>query len=287
MRFKTFESFSSLFEKQIPLSNDLEEYTVEDKGKGKFTVEIEGIEKEFSVMPVPSDIDEYEKLFFSLVQSLDADDPSLMYTAIKKIENMPYHFGNLSSTSLSLNNVKELSINLTPEQREALSISETEFLKDNFKQLDKSIKNSITKYLKKTAQIYAVVLESLFYYMRNGDSKKFYDGMDFNSILKTYQEALDLSAKKYDIELQGPYSDIKNKNTIDNPVEYAYWSASKDDRNWIIRATTSPGDLNSEENVIGKKGLNLTFLDDKNKEISDLYTSFPYYELEKKLSSFI
>jgi hypothetical protein len=287
MRFHTFEEF--ILEGNVPLSVNLKEYTVTDLGDGKFSVEIDGAEKQFSVLPIPEDIEQYEVAFFDLNNAMETESPSKLYDAIKKIESMNYDFGNVASVSLSLNNVEGLALELTDQQNELIKTSEVDFLKNNFSSLNKSLKNSIMQYLQETAQLYAIVLESLFYYTREGDITQFYEGMDFNAIVDEYQQAVDLCAEKHGIVYNGPYSDIKNKAGVESPVDYIYWVAEDKDtaKKWILRATTSPQSLNSEENIIGKKGLNFTFLDEKMKEISDDYTSFPYFDLEKKATSFI
>lgn len=287
MRFYTFEEF--ITEGNVPLSINLKEYTVKDLGEGKFSVEIDGAEKQFSVLPIPDDIEEYEKAFFDLNSAMETESPSKLFEAIKRIESMNYDFGNVASVSLSLNNVEGLALQLSPEQNDMVKTSEVDFLKNSYSSLNKDLKNSIMQYLQETAQLYAIVLESLFYYTRTGDVAKFYEGMDFNAIIDEYQQTIDLCTEKHDIVYDGPYSDLKNKAGVESPVDYVYWQAEDKEtaKKWILRATTSPQFLNSEENIIGKKGLNFTFLDDKLKEIGEDYTSFPYFDLEKKAASFI
>jgi L-rhamnose mutarotase len=287
MRILSFNEF--LFEKEIPLSADLKEYTVNDLGEGKFSVEIDGTEKQFSVIPVPEDLGEYKEVFFELMKSLDAENPAKIYGVVKKIENMSYDFGNMLSTSLSLSNVKELSISLTDTQKSLMMASEEEFLKTEYDSLDRNIKNSILQYLKDLAQRYAIVLEALFYYTRTGDEKDFYEGMNFDGILQEYQKVIDKCSEKHGIVYDGPYADPKNNVSVDSPVDYAFWKAEekKTGKKWILRATTSPEFLNSEENIIGKKGLNFTFLDQEEKEIAENFTSFPSYELEKRAEQFL
>jgi hypothetical protein len=287
MRILSFNQF--LLEKEIPLSADLKEYTVNDLGEGKFSVEIDGVEKQFSVTPVPENLQDYKEVFFELMKSLDEENPAKMYAVIKKIENMSYDFGNMLSTSLSLSNVKELSISLTDTQKSVMMASEEEFLKSEYDSLDRNIKSSILQYLKDLAQRYAIVLEALFYYTRSGNEQDFYEGMNFETILQEYQNVIDKCSEKHGIVYDGPFSDLTNKNQIDSPVDYAYWKAEEKSsgKKWILRATTSPAFLNSEENIIGKKGLNFTFLDEDEKEIAENFTSFPSYELEKKAEQFL
>lgn len=283
----SFQEF--LNEKEIPLSASLDDYTVNDKGEGKFTVEIDGVEKQFSVLPVPKDIKAYEKIFFDLNNAINDTNPVEIYKALKDIEGLQYNFGNLFSTSLSLSNVKELALALTDTQRILLQTSESEFLKKYFSALPKETKAAVLEYLMKTAQLYAIVLESLFYFTRTGDVKKFFDGMDFKTILEEYQSVIDSCSEKHGVIYTGPYADPKNKTEIDAPVEYAYWFAEdkKSGKRWLVRGTVSPGDLNSEKNIIGKKGTNFTFLTNSLEEIDKRYTSFPAYELEKKVEEYI
>jgi hypothetical protein len=287
MRFYTFNEF--ITEGNVPLSVNLKEYTVKDLGEGKFAVEIDGAEKQFSVLPIPEDITEYEKAFFDLNTAIEKDSPAKLFKAIKQIESMNYDFGNISSVSLSLNNVEGLALQLTDDQNQQIKTSEEDFLRNNYSTLNKALKNSIMQYLQETAQLYAIVLESLFYYTRTGAIEKFYDGMDFNSLLAEYQQTVDLCAEKHGVVYDGPYSDLKNKAKIEAPVDYAYWQATEKEtgKKWVLRATTSPQYLNSEENIIGKKGLNFSFLDEDLNEISEDYTSFPYYDLEKKAKAFL
>ena len=285
---KLFEEF--IIEKEIQLDDILSEYTVNDKGEGKFTVEIDGVEKQFSVIPVPDDIDTYRDIFDDLHYAIKKSDPVKIYRVLEAIIGLPYDFGNLFSTSLSLNNVSSLMLDLTEEQRVLLQSSESEFLKEYFSTLSKSIKDSILKYLINTAQLYAIVIESLFYYMDNGKIDEFFKGMNFDAILDKYQEEVDKVKESLELNIEGPYSDIKNKIKIDQPVDYTFWIAQDktEQLRWVIQATTSASNLNSEENITGIKGLNFSFSNViSSTDIEKKYLNIPIDDLEEYTRTFL
>lgn len=265
MKLLKFNEF--LNEDKMPLSDQFEEYTVNDMGEGKFIVNIDNVDRQFSVVPIPDDMDTYVNLYHDLNNAINSKSPLAIYNLIKRAEKLPYKFGNLFPLELSLNNISELSTTLTEDQQNQLKLSEHDFLKNNFATLDKSLRATIMKYLYDISKMYAIVLESLFYYTRTGKSDTFYDSMDYSQIIKTYDDLI----KKYLSDAKGPF-DIKGQ-TIDSPSEFAYWSFNKD--TYYIRATTSPSDLNSEENIRGVKGLSLTILDSDKQEISKEFVSIP------------
>ena len=135
------------------------------------------------------------------------------------------------------------------------------------------------KYLYDIAKTYAIVLEAMFYYMRNGDKKEFYDSMNFFGIIKEYQEVI----SSIDKDAIGP-TDEKG-NDVTTEIEYVYWkiSSPKSGNEYFLRATTSPELLNSEENMTGTKGLNVSILDDKKSEIRKDLNNVPLFNLSNIL----
>lgn len=273
LNFKTF-----LLEK-IELSKNLEEFDVEDKGNGKFTVNIDNVERQFSVLPLPDDTNKYNELFFKLNDSITKKNPSSIYKTLVYAESLPYDFGHLISASVSLSNVSGLDLALTDSQKTELQTSPEIFLDKQFTSLSKTLRNNIMKYLYDTAKIYAIVLESMFYYMRTGDKKEFYDSMNFFSILKEYQDVI----MSIDKEAEGP---VDNEGaSINSEIEYAYWKivSKNTDKTYFLRATTSPELLNSEENMTGTKGLNVSVLNSDKGEIRKDLNNVPLFELSNKL----
>jgi hypothetical protein len=120
----------------------------------------------FTVLPLPADVEEYRKAFEELSTVVENGRPVEMYDTLLKLQNMAYEFGNVVPASLSLQNVPSLSMGLSDEQRELLKKSSHDFLSTQFSSLSKELKGAILLYLKKTAQLYAIVLECMFYYIR-------------------------------------------------------------------------------------------------------------------------
>jgi hypothetical protein len=281
-RFFTFWNF--LQEKEVAMSPQLQTVRVQDLGDGKFSYEMNGAPIQFSVIPIPTDLEEINEMFVRITTALKNGVPLEMFKVAQEAQNSKYAFGNLVSSSLSLNNVKNLSISITDEQRKLLNTSEEEFLKTQFSLLDKKNKDAIIEYLREICMFYGVFLECLFYYTRSGDTEKFYQGKDFFNILREYQSVVDTCEKNLKINFSGPFSNAKMENKVDSPVEYAYWKFSKKSKNFLLRATTSTVLLNSEENIQGKKGLNASIITGEEKEISKELNNFPIYELEERIS---
>lgn len=163
-KFRTYDTF--LGEEEVPLSTDLEDYEVESLGDGKFSFTVENSKREFSVLPPPKDIREYEAAFEKLTESMESGIPERLYATLDLLQKMPYDFGNLVSDSLSLENVQKLELSLDDKQRASLKSSPTDFLRDQFSTLGKDIKAATLSYLKKRSQMYAIALECLFYHLR-------------------------------------------------------------------------------------------------------------------------
>lgn len=160
----TFNDF--IAEELVHLSDELDEFTVQNEGDGKFSMESEGAPVNFTVLPVPSDTKFYEELFKELSQAVEDEVPVELYQCLEKMQKLPYKFGNVVSASLSLENVPALPMSLTDEQKAMLK-TPVEFLKTQFGSISKELKSAVVLYLKKRAQLYAVVLECLFFYLRS------------------------------------------------------------------------------------------------------------------------
>lgn len=284
-RFFSFTQF--LLEKEVPLSSPIEDYTVKDMSNGKFEMNWGGAPYIFSVNPVPKDLDTYRKVFYTLINSIQSSIPSKMYEAVEEAQALPFKFGNIFSSSLSLSNVKDLEINLTDSQKNTLKTSETEFLENDFASLPKETKNDIIEYLKDLAERAAVVLECLFYYTRTGDEKNFYQSQNFDSLVDSYTDIVDNAQEKKKFILDGPFDSYNSNEPVQFQVDYIYWKMEnkKTSKRYVLRATTSPELLNTEDKIGKKLGLTLGILDEKGNEISDDLTRFPAEELEDRIDS--
>lgn len=284
-RFYSFSQF--LLEKELAVSPALREYVVQDLGEGKFEMEKDNSPVQFSVNPVPKDLTTYRVTLEEIIQAVESNIPYRLYEIIQKIENLPYKFGNVFTRSLSLSNVDGLDVTLTDAQRIALKASEKEFLKSEFASLSQQIKDAVISYLKDIAEMAAVVLECLFYYTKNGDKEEFFEGKNFDEMIKTYQDIIESCKEKDEITFDGPYDSDKLNNEIDSPKDFVFWKINlhKKESKYILRAPTSPKILNADDNVGKKAGLNFTILSTKLEEISKDYTRFPAEELKEKLTS--
>lgn len=282
-RFHSFSQF--LLEKELAVSPALKEYEVKDLGEGKFEMEKDNSPVQFSVNPIPKDLDTYHDTLHEIVEAIMSETPYKMYEVIQKIEKLPYQFGNIFSTSLSLSNVKGLDVSLTDAQRNALEASEVDFLKSEFASLPQQIKDAVLTYLRDIAEMAGVVLECLFYYTRTGDKEEFFQGKNFDELLNSYRDIIDACQEKDEIVFDGPYDSEKLSNEIDSPKDFTYWKIDlkRASRKYILRAPTSPKVLNSDDSVGKKSGLNFTILTVKLEELSKDYTRFPADELKEKL----
>ena len=282
-RFLSFDQF--IFEKNVPLSSMLNDFQAEDMGDGKFKIASDSFTSTFSVVPLPKNMDTYEKIFFDLTRAIESGVPMEMYKAVEAAQELHWHFGNVVSSSLSLSNVNDLDVHLTDDQRKSLKKSEVDFLTNDFSTLPKAQKDSILSYLSETADKFAIVLECLFYYTRSNDVDKFYHSQDFNALLKSYQAAVDLVQEKGNVEFKGPFDSDKLSGEAKVPVDYVYWKVEResDGKRFILRAITSPSLLNSEESVDKKGGLIFSILDDEGKSISKGLDRFHLENLERKI----
>lgn len=290
-RFYSFSDF--LLEAKIPLSSIFSSYTVDDMGDGAVddgTFKISGPSGTFivTVDPVPDNLESYRILLRELKDALDKNIPSVLYEIVSKAQKMPYKFSNIFTTSLSLKNVKGLDMNLTDAQRDAMKISEVEFLKKDFASISKIQRDAILSYLRELAQKAAIVLECLFYHLDKGSKEEFFEGMTYKEIVKEYQEVIDKCQEHHNVEYDGPFDSEKMINSLDSPVDYAYWKVTLEDlgEKYTLRATISPKIL-SEESNIGESGLNFSLLTDKLKEIGEEFTKFYYQELEQKIEKLL
>jgi len=251
-------------------------------GKGRFEMKHDKAPIIFSVVPVPDDIEAYKKVFYDLIQALESQIPSKIYEAVKESQELISKFGNIFSTSLSLSNVGGLEMALTDSQKESMKLSEVEFLKKEFASLPKPSRESIISYLRDLGERAAVVLECLFYYTRSGDEKEFFHSQNFDALLKSYQEALDICQENEDVEVEGPYNSKDLVQAVNQPSDYIFWKLQMKSSGsvYILRATTSPEILNSEEKIGKKQGLTIAVLDQKGKEVEK---EFPLEDLEEKV----
>ena len=281
MRFYTFDQF--LNESNIPLSSFLQDYSIEDKGQGKFKMVSADAVLDFSVLPLPNDMSKYEKLFFELERVTMSQIPSDMFKMASDIQNMSYKFGNVVPTSISLSNVKGLEMLLNDTQRASLKASPKDFLEKEFSSVSQSVKDYILKYLGDVCKKYGIVMESMFYYTRSGSTKQFYRGKNSATILKDYQHAIDLLNN---MKSEGPYDSFDSNTDLLANSEYAYWKINKGTRNLVLRAVVSPEYLNSAENIGNRSGINFTILDSKGKDASDNFKNFAPEELERKIKKY-
>ena len=282
-RFYSYQQYL-LLEKEVELSNELTDYTVQDLGGGKFEMKRDNAPFLFSVVPVPDDIDKYQKAFYQLIASLKNGVPSELYKILLQIQNLPYKFGNLFNISLTLSNIGELELELTPTQHEALKISEEEFLKKEFTSLPKHLKDSIISYFRDLAEKSAVVLECLFYYTRTGPKDQFFHGEDFNKLLDEYSDEIK-RIKEKGLKIKGPFKEESGLNKVDSPSDYVFWFITIDGEKYILRCITSPKLLRAEDNVGKKMGLTCALLNSKGGKINTELSSFSLESLEKKLET--
>jgi len=269
-------------ETKVVLSPRLSDYTVEDLKDGKFKMSLKNDIIEFSVLPIPKNIDEFQKLFLELNTVLNKQVPLEMYKILSKIQHLSYKFGNIVSTSLSLSNIKELSLILSDEQNKEMMSSPISFLENDYENIPKAQKDSILLYLKDLCKKYAIVLECLFSYTRNYDPKNFYKSKDFDSILVEYQKVIN-SIKN--IKFNGPYDSIMNKNKMTKGSEFAYWSFKKNDTNYMLRAIISPETLNAENAVNPDMIYDFSILNDKGNSLGKKYERFSYELLKEKIET--
>lgn len=285
-----FSSFSEIFEKKISTSPSIEELDVQDKKKGNFSFLEDGVEVSFSIFPLPRNTVGIEDHFRILNDSILEKDAVKLYSALKSMQSLRYHFGNLFSTSLSLSNVEELVTSLTPTQQAAIGLSDELFLQKELSALSSTQKNAILAYLLKLAKRYAVVVEALFFYLKQSEDRKAYDGQNVTDILKEYQKEIDNNFAKVEYKVSSQLSSIEAEKEMTASDDYVYWKVErkKDAKTFVIRATVSPELLNSEDYITtGEKGLNMTILNSDGKVAGQQFTTFPVDQLGSKVDSFL
>ena len=286
-KFHSFLEF--IREEKVTVPPVLKEYVVKDLGDGKYEMQKNNSPVHFSVLPVPKDIDTYHDIMFEIISVVKSNIPSKMYETLQKIEKLPYKFGNIFSTSLSLSNVNGLDVTLTDDQRVRFNASEIDFLKSDFASLSQRLKDDLLTYLRDRLETAAVVLECLFHYTASGDKEEFFEGKNFDELLSTYNKLIDECKQKDEISFDGPYDSEKMITKLDSPHDFAYWKITLRSKNlhYVLRAPVSPKILNSDDSVGGRTGMNFTILTNELKELSKDFTRFPADELKEKIDNIL
>jgi len=286
-KFHSFLEF--IREEKVTVPPVLKEYVVKDLGDGKYEMEKDNSPVQFSVLPVPKDLDTYHDIMYEIMSAVKSNIPSKLYEVIQKVEKLPYDFGNVFSTSLSLSNVNGLSVALTDDQRVKINASEIDFLKTDFASLSQRLKDAILSYLRDLAETAAVVLECLFHYTATGEKDEFFEGKNFDELLSTYNKIIDECKQKDEVSFDGPYDSEKMRTKLETPHDFAYWKIALRSKNlhYMLRAPVSPKILNSDDNVGNKTGMNFTILTSELKELSKDYTRFPANDLGEKIDNIL
>ena len=271
----------------IKLDKQLREFELTHKSDALFSVKSTDFQKEFFVTPYNSEslkvLPEIEEKLEKAIESLNVND---MYSAITAAERVPYTYGNIFTSVFSLKAVPGLTTEIDSELQRVLNSSEKEFLMNNFGQLNKDNKDLIINELRDRAELLCIVIEALFYYVRSIDKDKFYDGMSSDEVLEKYEEEVDKASKEVSFSFDGPFSDIKTRAAIENTSEKAFWLCEKDQKKFIIKATISPAQLQSEDQIGSTSGLKFSISIDSNDSDEKDFNFFDMTELTNRVKLF-
>ena len=285
MSFKNYHQFLS--ESNVKLDKELREYALEQKSDALFSVKSASFQKEFQVTPYNSEslklLPDIQDSLEKAVETLDVND---LYNSITRAERVPYSYGNIFSSPFNLKNIPGLSIHLQPEQQKDMESSEREFLMNSFSGLNRETKDLVIDSLRDRAELLCVAIQALFYYIRTIDTDKFYQKMDVDEILETYQEEIDQASEKESFSFEGPYSKLENDESIKDDSVTAFWKCEKNQKSFVIRATISPSQIKSEDSISGAVGLKFSL--SKDIEILDEkdFNFFNYRELASRVKLF-
>lgn len=271
----------------IKLDKQLREFELTHKSDALFSVKSTDFQKEFFVTPYNSEslklLPEIEEKLEKAIESLNVND---LYSAITAAERVPYTYGSIFTSVFSLKAVPGLTTEIDPELQRILNSSEKEFLMNNFEQLNKDNKDLIINELRDRAELLCIVIEALFYYVRSIDKDKFYNGMSSDEILEKYEEEVDKASKEVSFSFEGPFSDIKTKAAIENTSEKAFWLCEKNQKKFIVKATISPAQLQSEDQIGSTSGLKFSISIDSNDSDEKDFNFFDMTELTSRVKLF-
>lgn len=272
----------------VELKKKLREYELVHKSDCFFQVKSDDFFKEFSVKPYSSEaLKMLPNVQKSLEKSIETSDVNELFAAVTKAQLVPYNYGNVFNTSFSLKNVSNLALQLQPEQQKSLNTSEKEFLLNVFSQLGRETKDMIISSMRERAEIYCVVIEALFYYVRTIDTENFYEKMNREEIVETYEKDIEKSSKEVLFSYEGPFSDVSNRNEIDEQSLTAFWICEKDTKKFVIRATVSPKELQAEDYIGGTFGLKFSLSLENEKNLEEDFNFFNTEELSSRVKIFL
>ena len=286
MSVLSFENFIKESE-SVKLKKDLREYTLVHLGEDKFSLKDNDMLKEFSVIPYKSEtLDKLKSCHKIFISAIESESVEKLYESIKESEKIQYGYGNIFTSKYSLNIVPELTTSLTDEQLKTLGNSETEFLLNNYSELNKQLKTDIISSLRDRAEILCVIIEALFYYIRTIDKKNFYNGKSESDIIEEYEKEIKECSKLVSFSYEGPFSDTLGNNHLEEGQSTGFWTCEKYKLKFYIKATISPSELYTEENIGGTKGMKFSLgLQGDGNPIKE-FSFFNINELENRLIEF-
>jgi hypothetical protein len=282
----TFNQFISESD-NIKVEKELREYTLSHINDAAFQLKSKNFFKDFSVIPYKKETtDKLKSQFEKLIDAIEKQDVYKLYDVIIKAQSIDYSYGNVFPTKFTLSIIPEIDINLNDDQLAALKSSEREFLLNNFSQLSKDTRTEILDELLTRAEVFACVIEALFYYIRTINKDDFYDGMSIDEIIDTYEKSIKEASKTKSFSFTGPSSNPDMQTDINDESKVAYWFCEKDLKKFIIKGTISIKDLYSEESIGGTKGLKFSIILPGVKMAEKDFNYFNLNELEKRVELF-
>lgn len=279
--------FKLLEDEQVPLKEEtLVEYELIHTGDDHFILKGNEIYKLFDVLPYEtSDVELLKGIHGALIAALDRGQAYEIFKTIKYAEETTYHYGNLVPGKFTLNIVPELAVSLNDKQTESFKNSEQEFIKNNFKDLPKELKQAILSNMQLRGQLLLCSLEALFFYIRENDIDNFYDNMDKSEILSNYKRYVKEAASKLGFEMSKAYDASFPEELFTTDSKVALWKIIYKNTNINITATVDPKELRSEENIMGIKGFNFSLKTEKTD--SNDFKGFELDKLTEKIKAII
>lgn len=285
--FMKYEQF--LESKNVKLDPEVREYKLKNIKGAQYELESPEFSKEFSVEPYKKEtVSKIRTVYLELLEALDDMHVLKLYTTVNKAENIDYSYGNVFSSKFTLSSIPGLAMGLPDELSKALRTSQRDFLINEFSTLTRSQKDQIKSALRDRAEILCCVIEALFHYLRSVDKDNFYAGMSQDEIVDLYEAEIEKASEKMGFKVFGPFQNTTSETEIEDNSTTAFWRIEFEGGiKFFVRATISPKDLYSEENVSKTQGLKFSLITEKDLNPEKPFDFFNIGELRTMIKDFL
>lgn len=274
----------------IKLASEKNKYDVQYSGNGLFVIIGDSIYKEYRIPSFDEYMLEKLKMYYNqLIEYISNEDPYILYSIIKTLESLNLFFVNVQPEKFLLQNNKSIMDVLDDDKKTSLLSSEDQFLLTEYDDLDEDIQNKIFKYIKNRAQYLCCIIESIFYYERKTNKKKYYNLHDIHEIFNMYQKKIMELSRKYNFIWSGPFNELNGNSyitQIDDSTSYIYYNCAFNNKIFTIKCVTSISELYKLEEITSQKGLKFSILDNKG-NVEDDFDNINEDELYQKMEEYL